>query len=126
MNNKLWNMELNTLTIKQALDGLKKKEFSSLELTKACLERIKTVENKLNAYVTVCEKEALENAKKADESIASGVELPFLGIPFAIKDNFCTNGIKTTASSKVLEDFIPPYDATVVKRLKDAGVVILG
>ncbi len=120
---------LNQLTIKQAKEGLKQKKFSSLDLTKACLERIKQVEGKINAFVTVTEKEALEAAKKADELALQGETLetkPLLGIPVSIKDNFCTEGIQTTASSKVLEGFIPPYDATVVSRLKNAGVVIVG
>lgn len=119
-------MNLNFLTIKQALNGLAKKEFSSVDLTQACLNRINSVEEKINAFVTVTRNEALEEAKKADEMRKNGEDLPLLGIPFSIKDNFCTKGIRTTASSKVLDDFIPPYDATVVKRLKDAGVVILG
>lgn len=115
-------MILNTLTIAEAVKGLREKKFSSVELTQSCLDRIDSVEERLNAFVTRSE-DALEQAKKTDES---RVDLPFLGVPFAIKDNFCTNGLKTTASSKVLEDFIPPYDATVVSKLKNAGVVILG
>jgi aspartyl-tRNA(Asn)/glutamyl-tRNA(Gln) amidotransferase subunit A len=121
---------MNNLTIKQAKEGLKTKKFSSVELTKTCLEQIKKTESKLNAFVTVCEKEALEQARKADgliENQPSAIShLPLLGIPIAIKDNFSTIDIKTTASSKVLEDYIPPYDATVVKKLKDAGMVLLG
>lgn len=117
---------IHKLTIKKAKEGLKKKEFSSFELTKACLDQIKKLEGKLNAFVTVTEKEALEQAREADKLLSSGQDLPLLGIPIAIKDNFSTQGIKTTASSKVLEDYIPPYDATVVKKLKDAGMVLVG
>lgn len=123
-------MKLNSLNIKQAKEGLKKKDFSSLELTRACLDQIKKLEGKLNAFVTITEKEALEQAKEADIELASQGDAleakPLLGIPIAIKDNFSTRGIRTTASSKVLEDYIPPYDATVVKKLKDAGMVLLG
>ena len=114
------------LTLKQALEKLNKKEISSVELTKAYLERIKKVEPKINAFVTVTEKEALKNAEHADKTRAAGSSLPLLGIPLSIKDNFSTKGIKTTASSKLLENYIPPYDATVVKKLNEAGMVMLG
>ncbi len=121
---------MNNLTIKKAKEGLKKKDFSSFELTKACLEQIKKTEPKLNAFVTISEKEALEQARKADELINNEPRAishqPLLGIPIAIKDNFSTRGIRTTASSKVLDEYVPPYDATVVRKLKDAGAVILG
>lgn len=119
-------MNLNELTIKKVLDGLKKKEFSSVELTKACVDRINSVEGKINAFVTTQEEEALEQAKRADEKIKSSADIPLLGVPFVIKDNFCTKGVRTTASSKVLDNFIPPYDATVVSKLKSAGIVVLG
>lgn len=119
-------MDLHKLTIKQAIEALKSKEVSSEELTKACLDRIKSVDSKLNAFVTTLENEAIKQAKEADEKIAQGIDLPFLGIPFAIKDNFCTLGVQTTASSKVLDGFTPPYDATVVTKLKDTGIVMLG
>ncbi len=119
-------MNLNNLTLKQAKEGLKNKDFSSVELTKACLERIKATEPKLNAFVTVTEKDALEQAKIADKALSDAVELPLLGIPLAVKDNFSTKGIKTTASSKVLESYIPPFDSTVIKKIKEAGCVILG
>ena len=118
--------DLNKLTLKEAKDGLRSKKFSSVELTKSCLEQIKNTEDKINAFVTITEKEALEQANKADMKISNGSALPLLGIPIAIKDNFSTMGIKTTASSKVLDDYFPPFDSTVVKRLKDAGMVMLG
>ncbi len=114
------------LTLTQALEKLKSKEISSVELTKSYLERIKKIEPKIKAFVTVTEGEAMKNAADADARRANGSDLPLLGIPLSIKDNFSTNGIKTTASSKVLENYIPPFDATAVRKLKDAGVVLLG
>lgn len=119
-------MQINKLSIKEAKEGLKAKQFSSVELTRACLERIEKVEAEISAFVTFCKKEALEDANKADKLIAQGDEKPLLGIPVSVKDNFCTNGIRTTASSKVLNNFIPAYDATVISRLKDAGMVMVG
>lgn len=119
-------MKINELTIKGARDGLKTKKFSSVELTKACLDRIEQVEPKINAFVTVTKEESLKQAEQADQQLKKGADLPLLGIPISIKDNFCTNGIRTTASSKVLDNFRPPYDATVVARLKKAGMVLIG
>ncbi len=116
-------MRLNELTIVQAQKGLREKKFSSQELVKACLGRIKKVDSKIKAFITVCEKEALEEAKKAEGFVDAK---PLAGIPVAIKDNFCTRGIKTTAASKVLENYVPVFDATVVKRLKEAGAIIIG
>lgn len=121
-------MQLNQLTISQAKEGLKAKKFSALEITQDCLDKIKLDNPKINAFLTVCEKEALSQAKKADEKIGKNIgdKQPLLGIPMAIKDNFCTQGIKTTAGSKVLADYVPVYDATTVKKLKEAGAIILG
>ncbi len=119
-------MNLNELTLTEAIEGLKKKKFSSVEITEATIKRIKQVEPKINALVTVTEKEALVRAKNADDAIANGVDLPLLGVPFVIKDNFSTQGTKTTASSKLLDSYIPPFDSTVVKKLKDAGIVMIG
>jgi len=119
-------MNINELTIIKAREGLEKKEFSSMELTKAFLKEIKEKDSKLNAFITVCEKEALLEAQKGDKLIKEGVKKPLLGIPIVFKDNFLTKGIRTTAASKVLDDYIPVYNATVVKRLKEAGAIILG
>jgi len=119
-------MDLKHLTITSALEGLQKKEFSSVDLTKAYIERIKKLNHKLNAYLTISEKEAFDQAKRADDLRTNGENLPLLGVPIAHKDLFLTRGIRTTASSKVLEDYIPQYDGTVVKKLKDTGAVILG
>lgn len=119
-------MELHELTLTQALEKLKDKSISSFDLTKAHLERIALLEKRINAYVTVNTENALQEAKKADKVRENGDDLPLLGIPFAIKDNFSTLGFRTTASSNVLEDYVPPFDSTVVKKLKDAGMVLLG
>lgn len=119
-------MNINQLTISEAKKGLKEKKFSSVELTRACLSRISTVEDKIHAFVTVNEELAIDDATRADELLGKGEDLPLLGIPISVKDNFCTSGILTTASSNVLADFIPPYDATVVKKLKEAGMVLIG
>jgi len=119
-------MNLHDLTITSTKKALKDKEFSAVELTKAYLERIEKLDSNLNAFVTVTKEKALEDAKKADELLADKQDLPLLGIPFSIKENFSTNGIRTTASSKVLDNYIPPYNATVVQRLQNAGIVLLG
>ncbi len=119
-------MKLYELTISEARKGLQEKKFSSSELTSACLERIKAVEPKLHAFVTLTEEQALEQAQKADFLLGSGEVRPLLGIPISIKDNFCTNGIRTTASSNVLRNFVPPYDATVVRLITEAGAISLG
>jgi len=117
---------INRLTIHQAHRLLKTKQLSSVELTKASLERIRQVEPKVHALVTITEELALKQAQKADELIATGNINPLTGIPMVIKDNMCTKGIRTTCSSKMLENFVPPYDATVVEKLNDCGVVIVG
>jgi len=116
----------NQLTIHQAHKLLRTKQLSSVELTKASLERIRQVEPKVQALVTVTEELALKQAQKADELIATGDINPLTGIPIVIKDNMCTKGIRTTCSSKMLENFVPPYDATVVEKLNDCGVVVVG
>ncbi len=108
-------------------DMLVNKEITSLELTQAVLARIDEVEGDVQAYLTVTRDEALAQAKAVDEKIARGEEIAFLeGIPGAIKDNICTKGVKTTCASKILQKFVPPYDATVVQKLAAQNPVVLG
>ncbi len=114
------------LTIHEAQKLLQAKKISSVELTKGYLERVKQVEPEVSALVTVTEELALERARKADEAIAAGKAGPVTGIPIVIKDNMCTRGVKTTCSSKMLENFVPPYNAAVVEKLNDAGAVMVG
>ena len=108
-------------------DMLVNKEITSLELTQAVLARIDEVEGDVQAYLTVTRDEALAQAKAVDEKIARGEEIAFLeGIPGAIKDNICTKGVKTTCASRILQKFMPPYDATVVQKLAAQNPVVLG
>ena len=117
-------MNYSAYTINGLKESLKKKHFSSESIVKDCLRDIK--DSKLNAFITVCEKEALEKAKEADKKIKNGIDLPFLGIPISIKDVYLIKGIRTTAASKILDNYIPQYGATVVKKLEDAGAIIIG
>ena len=108
-------------------DMLVNKEITSLELTQAVLARIDEVEGDVQAYLTITREEALAQAKAVDEKISKGEEIAFLeGIPGAIKDNICTKGIKTTCASKILQKFVPPYDATVMQKLEAQNPVVLG
>lgn len=108
-------------------DMLVNKEITSLELTQAVLARIDEVEGDVQAYLTITREEALAQAKAVDEKIAKGEAIAFLeGIPGAIKDNICTKGIKTTCASKILQKFVPPYDATVMQKLEAQNPVVLG
>ncbi len=119
-------MTLNQLTIHEAHQLLKTGKFSSVELTRACLERLQKIEPRGRALVTETAELAIEKAEEADKLIAQGDIGPLTGIPAIIKDNICTNGVKTTCSSRVLENFTPPYDATVMEKLNSLGVVVLG
>ena len=113
-------------TIHEYAELLKQKKLSSVELTKQYLARIEKADAQIGSYITVCPDEALAAAGKADERIARGEATLLTGIPVGIKDNICTEGITTTCASKMLYNFVPPYDATVTKRLKNEGAVILG
>jgi aspartyl-tRNA(Asn)/glutamyl-tRNA(Gln) amidotransferase subunit A len=117
---------LNQLTIKQASQKLVKGEVTSVELTKACLQRIKEADGKIKACLTICEEEAMIEAQEADRRRQQGEKGDLLGIPYLVKDNIMTRGVRTTAASKILENYIAPFDATVVKKLKEAGAVMLG
>lgn len=117
---------LYELTIHEANGFLKKKEFSATELIRALLDRIKTVEPLVDAYITVTAEQAISAAEAADRAITQGDAGPLTGIPIAIKDLICTRGIRTTCASKMLENFIPPYDATVMTNLYAAGAVMTG
>ena len=117
---------LNELTISEAAEGLRKKNFSSVELAKSCLERIRAVDEKVHAFLQVEEEGALRAARLADGRIKSGEAGPLAGIPLAIKDNMAVAGTRTTAGSKILENHTAAYDATVIAKLREAGAVFLG
>lgn len=120
-------MELLNYTASELKEKILKKEISSVDLTKLVIERIKSVDSKIHAYVTVTEELALKMAQNVDKKIANGEKIGELaGIPIAIKDIMCMKGILTTCSSKILNNFVPPYDATVVQKLRDADAVFLG
>jgi len=115
---------MHTKTIAELAQGLKNKEFSSVELTQHYLNRINASD--LNAFITITDEVALQQAQTADAQIAKG-ETPILtGVPYAHKDIFCTNGVKTSAASKMLDNFISPYDSTVSHKLNQSGLVMLG
>ncbi len=119
-------MEFYNLTIHELHDMLRKGEAASKAVTESVIDRIKAVDGKVKAYITINDA-AMARAEHADKDIKAGKEnSPVFGVPIAIKDNMCTDGIKTTCASKILGNFIPPYDATVVGKLKQAGYVLTG
>ncbi len=119
-------MEPYELTIAQAMEKMGEGELSSVELTKSCLDRIEKIDDKLHAFITFDRETALEQAKKADENRSNNKTGELCGIPLSIKDLLCTKNLRTTCGSKILENYIPPYDATVVEKIKKSGAVILG
>ena len=120
-------MEIYELTVHELLEKLEKKEITSQEIVESYLKRIDEKENDVQAFVTKAGEKTLEEAKKIDEKRKVGEKLPkFAGIPVGIKDNMCTKGEKTTCSSKMLENFVSPYDATVIEKLKEEDMISLG
>ncbi|MEE9614244.1 MAG: Asp-tRNA(Asn)/Glu-tRNA(Gln) amidotransferase subunit GatA [Thermodesulfobacteriota bacterium] len=119
-------MDPTALTATELSEKLEKGELSSVEATEAYLKRIEELDPKLHAYITVTRDAALGDAAEADKRIKRGEATALTGIPTSIKDIFCTRGVKTTCASRILEPFVPPYDATVVRKLREAGAVILG
>ncbi len=117
---------MHRTTITQARELLQNKKISSVQLTEAVFARIDEVEDKVQAFVHLSREKALQQAKDADARIAVGEEAPLLGVPIALKDLICTEGSRTTCSSKILDQFVAPYNATVTEKLNQAGAVIVG
>ncbi len=119
-------MDWHKLPLTEQLAKLKAGEVSSVELAKALLSFIEEKDQKIKAFIKVTKEEALKQAEEADERRRKGDNAPLLGVPLAIKDNICIKGVETTCASKMLENFVPPFDATVITKLKEAGAVFLG
>ncbi len=120
-------MSLCALTIAEAGEKLRRREISSVELAEAVFQRIAAADDKVHAYLTLAHDDALEQAKQADTRLKDESQSsPLLGIPVAVKDNFLTLGLRTTCASKILGNFVPPYDATVITKLRAAGAVVVG
>ncbi len=120
------NSIMHNKTIAEIITGLNAGEFSSVELTQHYLERIQRLDSTYNSFISVTDEAALARAKAADQQRAAGNISAFCGVPIAHKDIFCTNGVRTSCGSKMLDNFIPPYDATVVENFTNAGAVVLG
>ncbi len=120
-------MKLHGLTVHEMSDLIRNREASAVEITKSLLDRIEKIDSKLGSYLSVLGEDAVKRAMEVQEKIDKGeAKSPLAGIPVALKDNICTEGVKTTCASKILHNFVPPYDATVSKKLKDDGAVIIG
>ena len=119
-------MELNQLTIHELQEKIKNGETSALKITESVFQRIDVVEERVHSYIRLLKEEAMIAAANADKNIKKGEIKPLTGIPIALKDIVCTKGITTTCGSQILNNFVPPYDATVVEKLRDAGAVFVG
>lgn len=119
-------MQLNTLTIIQAYEGLKNGDFTSVELTQACLDRIDERNKEINALISVFHDQALEQARKADEMIAEGNQTYLTGIPYTVKDAINTEDLRSTGAGKILDNYVSPYQATVIRKIQEQGGVIVG
>jgi len=120
-------MQIELLQANEIRESIIARRFTAVDVVTALFDRIKEVEPKVQAYITLCEEKALERAKEVDEKIAAGKPVGRLaGVPIAIKDNICTDGTLTTCASKMLGDFVPPYDATVIKKLLKEDAIIIG
>ena len=119
-------MELYQLTIHELQEKIKNREISSEEITSSVFRRVDAVEDRVRSYITLMRDSALEQAKEADLRIKKGESEPLTGIPIALKDILCTKGVTTTCGSKILHNFIPPYDATITRKLREAGAVFVG
>ncbi len=119
-------MELNRLTIHELQRMLRSGDTTAVAVTESVYKRIDAVEEKIHSYITLTKELAFQQAEQADGDIRNGRGGPLTGIPVALKDIVCTEGTRTTCGSRILENFIPPYDATVVRKLRDAGAVFVG
>ncbi len=119
-------MTLNELTLLEAHEGLKSKNFSAKELTESCLKRIGERNGALNAFITVTSDLAIAEAEKADKKIAEGEISLLTGVPFSVKDAICVEGVRSTASAKILDNYVSPYEATVIGKLRNEGAVMVG
>ena len=117
---------MHDLSVAELAHALRSREFSSTELTRHCLQRVRSLDPQYNSFISVDDAGALAAAANADARLAAGEQGPLLGIPLAHKDIFCTTGLRTSCGSKMLDNFVPPYDATVTRLLRDAGTVLLG